>query len=92
MEIAMVKAEDLLSRLKKRPFEPFRITLKNGRSYDIRFPEMNMVGSSWMSIGIPEPNKADPIAEHLIHLDLVNIQDVEALPDDPAAIKWEPAY
>jgi hypothetical protein len=86
----MNRTEDLRARLKKRPFEPFRITLKNGRSYDIRFPELNMVGSSWMSIGIPEPNNADPYPERIINVPLESVADVETLPDDPAAIKWQP--
>ncbi|HEV3236167.1 MAG TPA: hypothetical protein VGZ25_04225 [Gemmataceae bacterium] len=86
----MNRAEDLYTRLKKRPFEPFRVTLKNGRSYDIRFPELNMVGKASMSIGIPEPNNPDPFAERIITVPLESITDVETLPDDPSAIKWQP--
>ena len=47
---------DLLAALRKRPFEPFRIHLTDGKTYDVHHPELVMVGIGSAVIGLP----ADP--------------------------------
>ena len=37
---------------KKQPFEPFRLVMSDGRSYDIRHPELLMVLKSSSTIGV----------------------------------------
>ena len=37
----------------KRPFEPFRIEVSDGTVYEIRHPELVMVGLGSLIIGIP---------------------------------------
>ena len=44
---------DVLFALQKRPFEPFRIQVSDGPAYDIRHPELVMVGLGALVIGIP---------------------------------------
>lgn len=39
-----MRPEDLVPWLRAMPFQPFRIHLNSGRSYDIRHPEMLRVG------------------------------------------------
>jgi hypothetical protein len=51
---------ELYDLLHKRPFQPFRIHVKDGRVYDVRFPEINMVGVKWVLIGILAPGDTDP--------------------------------
>lgn len=55
-----MRPEAVLSWVRASPFQPFRITLNSGRSYDIRHPEMVRVGRSYITIfsfaGVP----ADP--------------------------------
>jgi hypothetical protein len=75
----MITAHDLLARLRRRPFEGFRLYLTDGRSFDILYPELNMVGTTWFSIGVPEPGKLDPFAEHFVDVDLSMICKVESL-------------
>ncbi len=41
-----MRLEDLLFWIKAVPFQPFRIYLNSGRSYDIRHPEMIRIGRS----------------------------------------------
>lgn len=36
--------EDLERRLRTRPFRPFRIHLTDGASYEVRHPEMCLLG------------------------------------------------
>ncbi len=41
-----MRPEDMHRFLRRRPFRPFRITLTDGRSYEIHHPELMMVGRS----------------------------------------------
>ncbi|HBI43437.1 MAG TPA: hypothetical protein DDY78_11355 [Planctomycetales bacterium] len=75
----MITTRDLLTRLRRRPFEGFRVHLTDGRYFDILYPELNMVGTTWFSIGVPEPGKPDPFAEHFVDVDLSMICKLESL-------------
>src|SRR5207237_10206317 len=75
--------EDLYHLLHKQPFEPFRISLTDGRVFDIRFPKINIAGVSYIIIGIPIPNDADPIADHSIKVPLSLVKEVELLSETP---------
>ena len=44
---------DLLQALDKRPFVPFRIHVSDGTAYDVRHPELVMVGLGSLVIGVP---------------------------------------
>ena len=46
---------DVRERLDKRPFEPFRICMTDGRAYDITHPELCMLGRTTVYVGIPDP-------------------------------------
>jgi hypothetical protein len=47
--------EDLRIRIKQRPFIPFRIVLTEGTSYEIRHPELIMLGKRGAVIGLAKP-------------------------------------
>lgn len=44
---------DILQALRKRPFQSFRLLVSDGTSYDVRHPELVMVGLGSLVIGIP---------------------------------------
>ena len=44
---------DILQALDKRPFEPFRIQVSDGSTYEVRHPELVMVGVGSLVIGVP---------------------------------------
>ena len=48
-----MRPDDLVGLLRKRPFEPFRLHLSDGTVYDIRHPELAMVGRSTVLIFTP---------------------------------------
>ncbi len=56
---------DVIQALCKRPFEPFRIEVSDGTVYEIRHPELVMVGLGALSIGIPAVGQALPVYERL---------------------------
>jgi hypothetical protein len=78
--------EELYHKLHKRPFEPFRISLTDGRVFDIRYPEINLVGVTYMIIGIPVPNDPDPVADKFIKVALALFDRIEPLSGEPAPV------
>ena len=51
----MIRFEDVRERVDKRPFEPFRICLTDGRAYDITHPELCLPGRRTVYVGVPDP-------------------------------------
>jgi hypothetical protein len=45
-------SEDLIELISERPFIPLRVYLSNGRTHDIRHPEMAIVGRDVVAIGV----------------------------------------
>jgi len=75
----MVEPESLYKRLHEHPFLPFRVCLTDGRHYDIHFPELNRVGTTFFDIGVPVANHPEPICDYIEHLDLSEIDRFETL-------------
>lgn len=51
----MITPADIRDFLTRRPFEPIRICLSDGRSFVVRHPDMCMVGRNTIQVGIPDP-------------------------------------
>lgn len=75
--------EELLVALRVRPFQPFRISLTDGRTVDVRHPEMVLPGRRSAVIGLPAPGETEPLYDHRITIDLLHIVSLE--PIQPAA-------
>ncbi|MGD0900279.1 MAG: hypothetical protein ABR915_20805 [Thermoguttaceae bacterium] len=73
-----MRPDDLLAWLRAVPFQPFRICLNSGRSYDIRHPEMLRVGRSTVNVYWFEGEPADPY-QRMEMVSLVLIERVESL-------------
>jgi len=71
--------QDIREFLRDEPFKPFRLTLTDGRSYDIRHPELAMVGRSTVAIGVPAGDEAEPIYDRLITVSLLHIMQAEPI-------------
>jgi len=52
---------ELRRKLDERPFEPFVLELTDGRSIEVRYPEMNLVKESYILVGIPAPDDPNPV-------------------------------
>jgi hypothetical protein len=76
--------EELRNFLRARPFVPIRIALTDGRTFEVRHPEMLMLGARAIVIGIPQEGAKDPIFEHSITVTLLHVVSVEPL-EAPAA-------
>ena len=74
--------EDLKARIELKPFVPFRIVLTEGTSYEIRHPELFMLGKRGAVIGLakkPEQNFFDvTVLVDLIHIVRLEPLDIAA--------------
>jgi hypothetical protein len=61
---------DLLTFTRKRPFEPFRLVVTDGTTYDIHHPEFCMVLQTSVIVGLPgtvPPDRVEWIdARHIV--------------------------
>ena len=69
-------AEDLIELLEERPFRPLRLRLTDGRSYEIRHPEMAIVTPSIVAIGLA-PAGGTRLAERITHCSVAHIVEAE---------------
>ncbi len=74
-----MRPKDLLTWVQATPFEPFRVRLNSGRTFDVPHPEMVRVGRSDFQLftfaGVP----SDPY-ERVDMISLALIESIEAIP------------
>jgi hypothetical protein len=75
--------QELEDAVRRRPFVPFRITLTEGSTYDVRHPELCMVGRRSAIIGIVAPGRPDQRFDRSATIDLLHIVKLETV-DLPA--------
>lgn len=51
--------EDFTEMVKTQPFEPFRMVLTSGESFDVRHPELVMLGRRSVIVGLASDVKQD---------------------------------
>ncbi len=78
----MFSAEEFQARLREKPFRPFRIIASEDQRFEIRHPEMVMVGRRDLAIGVPHSANAT-VYDRLIRIALVHVVAMEDLPSAP---------
>jgi hypothetical protein len=68
-----MRPDEFRGLLSAQPFQPFRIHLSNGLSYDIRHPEMALVERSIVWIYLNEPADLPTLAERRVFVVLLHI-------------------
>jgi hypothetical protein len=83
----MITAEELYHTLHRKPFQPFRIHVTDGRVFDVRDKRLAVVGETYFWIGFPAPGETLPIYDDSVTLPLDWIARVEILEttESPAA-------
>jgi hypothetical protein len=75
-----MQRETLREWLKRQPFQPFRVYLADGRTFDVRHPRTNVLAQTFIKIGIPEPNSTNPLlCDHAEYVPLTQITHLESL-------------
>jgi hypothetical protein len=72
-------SKDLADLIRRRPFKPFRITLTDGRSYEIRHPEIVMLGKTTVIVGFPAADEEEPVFDRFKIVDLLHIMEAEPI-------------
>jgi len=72
-----MKAEELIEILAERPFVPKRLHMSNGRTHEVRHPEMAIVGESVVAIGVV--NNGDELPR-IRMISLPHINEIEPIP------------
>jgi hypothetical protein len=72
--------EDLRAALRRQPFEPFRIHTTDGRSVEVRHPEMMLVAARTAGVGIyDQPASPSSVPERIEIIALIHIVSLEPL-------------
>ena len=81
-----MRPDDLQEFLSERPFKPMRLTLTDGRTYEIHHPEMLMIGRTAVVIGVPRAGELRPVYDRAITVSHSHIMQIEPLqtPTAPA--------
>ena len=69
---------EILQALRTTPFEPIRICMTDGKTFDLYHPEMCMVGHRSVTIGI-SAQPTDELYDRTIKLDTLHIIRLEPL-------------
>jgi len=76
--------EDIREKLDHRPFVPFRMVLTDGTTYEIRHPELLLLGKRSAVIGLTS-NPADREYDRYITVALLHITRLEPLATSTAS-------
>jgi hypothetical protein len=76
--------EELAAAVRRRPFVPFRLTLTEGSTYEIRHPELCMPGRRSAVIGLNPSDETDLLFGRSVTIDLLHVVKLEPL-DTPSA-------
>ena len=69
--------------LRRAPFEPFRVVMSSGESYNVLHPEMVFVTAKALILAIPDSTNAD--GERLAFCSYLHLAHVETLKPTRAA-------
>jgi len=75
-----MKAEDLIELLEERPFSPIRLYLSDGRTHDVRHPEMAIVSEEVVTVGLPRDERSF-VADRMTHCATAHIVEAEPMAD-----------
>jgi hypothetical protein len=75
---------ELYNLLGRKPFQPVRVHLKDGRFYDIPVRQLAIVGMDDLDIGLQAPDEPPGIMSWYVTVQLDEIRSVEPLPSEAA--------
>jgi hypothetical protein len=74
----MFTPEDVQARLRDQPFRPLRIVASSGQTYDVRHPDMVLVGDRFLIIGTPSA-KNPTLVDQVARVAMVHVTDLQDL-------------
>jgi hypothetical protein len=75
--------EELRDALRQQPFEPFRLVMTDGDGYEIRHPDLLLVGRRSATVGLTgQPGRT--FYERTVKVDLLHVIRIEPLEASPS--------
>ena len=71
-----MRPEDVREHVNKQPFEPFRIYMSDGATFDVRHPDLCLIGRSAVYVVIPDTRRPW-MYDRLAHCALIHITRIE---------------
>jgi hypothetical protein len=71
--------QDIWKEVRRKPFMPFRITLTEGGTYEVRHPEFCLVSLNSVNIGLPMSGDPDSFAQKIVTIDVSHVVKLEPL-------------
>ena len=78
-----MRPEDIDARVRERPFVPFRLCMSDGKSFEVRHPEMVIVSRRVIVLAVHQPRARLP--ETVTWCDPVHIIRIEPVDGRPKA-------
>ena len=70
---------EILSSIRRQPFVPFRFSLTAGTVYEVRHPELCIVTTRSLYLGLPVAGDPDLLTERTVIVDLLHIVKLEPM-------------
>jgi len=80
----MLTPEDVLARLRTRPFVPMRVVTITDQHYDVYHPDMVLVGRGFLEIGL-STSENPLIADSITRFALLHVTELRELPKPTVA-------
>jgi hypothetical protein len=71
--------DEFIAVLRRRPFQPFRLTTTNDEIVEVFDPAMVLIAGDDITVGVPDPVLPPPAASDLLWLGFENIVSVGPL-------------
>ena len=75
----MITASDIQEKLNERPFVPFRVIMSSGQFYDIRHPDLVLVGKRHLFVGTASEDNPTMFDRSSL-LSMLHLAALESLP------------
>jgi hypothetical protein len=82
--------DELRDALRRTPFEPFRLVMTDGTGFEIRHPDLLLVGQRSAVVGLTG-DPAQTYYERTMKVDLLHVIRLEPVESQPPASKNGPA-
>lgn len=74
--------EELREVLRQQPFHPFRLLMTDGVGYEVRHPDLLLIGRRSAVVGTTD-HEGEPFYERTVRVDLMHVIRVEPLAEAP---------
>jgi len=75
----MMTSKEVLNHVAAEPFRPFRIHTASGRSFEVKYPEVVMVGKTTLTLSVPLSDDIPDAQGMWYKLSLMMIESIEPL-------------